>query len=116
MKNVTLSSESWRTPQEQEILDNFRYLVDSGYQWQLWYNGEVHGTFWEQKEAVHSAEHLFESLHGAATSTMWLDCFGGERLETAYANLLVEAPGGVRWMTTPIFIVRTAIALSTPCC
>lgn len=116
MKSSSLSSESWRTPEEAELLENFRSLVNSGTQWQLWHNSELKGTWWTDKEAQHAAEHLFESLHGTPTDIMWSNNWGGEHNDTYYCNLLVEAPGAVRWMTTPIFIVEVDIASPTACC
>lgn len=115
MSNDTIS-ESFRTPEEDAILSEFQWRADCGTQWQLWHKGDLRGTSWDRKDVEHAAEHLYAKADGSFPNLRWKEKSAGEHNETDYANLEVEAPGGVRWMTTPTFIVNVAVAIPARCC
>lgn len=115
MKDVTISSESWRTPEELEILEFFDFCAGSGHQWQLWHKGNLKDTFWKQEDARHASEHFYASPRFHPVFR-WNDHWTGEHYEVEYSNLEIQAPGGVRWMTTNTFVLRVATVSATSCC
>jgi hypothetical protein len=106
---ITVDNESWRTPEEQETLDNFRSKLDRGFQWQLWHHNELKAVAWDRETLEHAAEHLYldENPRGPFPGIRWKNLLAGR---VNYENLELEAPGGVRWMTTPTFVVCVATA------
>ena len=107
---MKLDIEDWRTPEEREMLDNFRTKLDRGFQWQLWHHGEMKAVAWDRETLEHAAEHLYARADGSFPNFRWKGMWAGEHNEVDYENLEIEAPGGARWMTTPTFVVSVVTA------
>jgi hypothetical protein len=100
-----MTDEDFRTPDEKEILQKFRSHVLSEYQYQVWHNDTLEGTFWTRDEAEIHAKDLWSNGIWGDDEFRFREYWN---TSNPYQNLEIKSPDG-RWMTSNTFTVKVLI-------
>lgn len=108
MHNETDTFGDFLTPNEQKVIADFRYRLSGGYQFQVWDADRLAGTYWDFKEAVEAANHIWEHK-GFEEFRLPENVEFTEYGSIEFGNVQVKSKTDNRYMTTNTFVVRVAL-------